>query len=59
MKNLDDYYERYVQSDNLLLADIFESFPCPYLERHNLDPFHFFLHQVWQRLITALKKDRN
>ena len=40
-KNLDDYHDLYVQSDTLLLADVFENFRNKYIEIYELDPAHF------------------
>ena len=41
-KNLGDYYDLYVQSDTLLLADVFENFRNKYIEIFELDPAHFY-----------------
>ena len=41
MNNLDDYHNLYVQSDTLLLADIFENFRNKYIETYELDPSYF------------------
>ena len=38
-KNLGDYHDLYVQSDTLLLADVFENFMC--IKEYELDPAHF------------------
>ena len=40
-KNLGDYHDLYVQSDTLLLADIFENFRNKCIEIYELDPAHF------------------
>ena len=40
-KNLGDYHDLYVQSDSLLLADVFENFRNKYIEMYELDPAHF------------------
>ena len=40
-KNLGDYHDLYVQSNTLLLADIFENFRKQYIEIYELDPSHF------------------
>ena len=41
INNLDEYYDLYVQSNILLLADVFENFPNMRLEIYELDPAHF------------------
>ena len=40
-KNLGDYHELYVQSDTLLLADVFENFRNMFIKVYELDPAHF------------------
>ena len=40
-KNLGDYHDLYVQSDTLLLADVFEKFRNTCIEEYELDPAHF------------------
>ena len=40
-KNLGDYHDLYVQSDTLLLADIFENFRNICIKVYELDPAHF------------------
>ena len=40
-KNLGDYYDFYVQSNTLLLADVFENFRDQCIEIYELDPAHF------------------
>ena len=40
-KNLVDYHDLYVQSDTLLLADVFENFRNKWIEIYELDPVHF------------------
>ena len=40
-KDLGDYHDLYVQSDTLLLADVFENFPNMCIEVYELDPAHF------------------
>ena len=41
LKTLGEYYDLYVQSDTLLLADVFENFRKTYLKVYELDPAHF------------------
>ena len=43
LKNLGEYYDLYVQSDTLLLADVFENFRKTCLKEYELDPAHFLL----------------
>ena len=40
-KNLSDYHDLYVQSDTLLLADVFENFRNMSIKVYELDPAHF------------------
>ena len=42
MKNLGEYHYLYVQSDTLLLADVFENFRNMCLEIYELDPVKNF-----------------
>ena len=39
--NLGDYHDLYVQSDTLLLADLFENFRNMCIKVYELDPAHF------------------
>ena len=41
LKNLGEYHDLYVQSDTLLLADVFENFRNMCLKLYELDPAHF------------------
>ena len=41
LKILGEYHDLYVQSDTLLLADVFENFRSKCLEVYELDPAHF------------------
>ena len=41
LKNLGEYYDLYVQSDTLLLVDIFENFRNMCIKAYELDPAHF------------------
>ena len=41
LKNLGDYHDLYVQSDTLLLANVFENFRNKCIEIYELDPAHF------------------
>ena len=40
-KNLGDYHDLYVQSDTILLADVFEIFRNKCIKIYELDPAHF------------------
>ena len=55
LKNLGEYHGLYVQSDTLLLADVFENFRNTCLKVYELDPAHFLLLPglAWQ---ACLKK---
>ena len=55
LKNLGNYHDLYVQSNTLLLADVFESFRNKCIEIYELDPTHFLSAPglSWQ---AALKK---
>ena len=41
INNLGDYHDLYVQSDTLLLGDVFENFTNKCIEIYELDPAHF------------------
>ena len=41
LKNLGEYHDLYVQSDTLLLADVFENFRNTCIKVYKLDPAHF------------------
>ena len=41
-KNMGEYHDLYLQSDILLLADVFENFRKTCLEYYKLDPCHYF-----------------
>ena len=55
LNNLGEYHDLYVQSDTLLLADVFENFRNKCLEVYELDPAHFLSLPglIWQ---ACLKK---
>ena len=55
LKNLGEYHDLYVQSDTLLLADVFENFRSMCIKVYELDPIHFLLLPglAWQ---ACLKK---
>ena len=54
LNNLGDYYDLYVQSDTLLLADVFENFRDMCLKEYELDPAHFLSLPglAWQVCLT-------
>ena len=56
LKNLGEYHDLYVQSDTLLLADVFEKFRNTCIKVYELDPAHFlsFPGLAWQ---ACLKKE--
>ena len=58
LNNLDDYHNLYVQSDTLLLADVFENFRKACIKMYELDPAHFtsLPGLAWQ---ACLKKNRS
>ena len=41
-RNLGDYHDLYVQTDTLLLADVFEKFRKVCQEKYGLDPVHYY-----------------
>ena len=55
LKKLGEYHDLYIQSDTLLLADVFENFRNMCLKVYELDPAHFLSLPglAWQ---TCLKK---
>ena len=57
LKNLGNYHGLYVQSDTLLLADVFENFRNMCLDIYGLDPVYFVSAPglAWQ---ACLKKTR-
>ena len=57
IKNLGEYHDLYVQSNTLLLADVFENFRDKCIEIYGLDPAHFLSAPglAWQ---ACLKKQK-
>ena len=41
LKSLDEYHDLYVESDTLLLVDVFKNFRNKCIEIYELDPAHF------------------
>ena len=42
IKSLAEYHDLYVQSDTLLVVDVFENFRDSCIDTYELDPAHFF-----------------
>ena len=57
IKSLEDYYDLYVQSDTLRLADEFELFRSMCLKTYELDPAHFIPVQglAWSAVLKKTK----
>ena len=57
IKNLSEYHDLYVQSDTLLLSDVFENFRSVCLKEYKLDPCYFVSapNLSWQ---ACLKKNK-
>ena len=57
IKNLGEYYDLYVQSNTLLLADVFENFRDKSIEMYELDPAHFLSAPgfAWQPCLKKTK----
>ena len=57
LKNLGDYHDLHVQSDTLLLADIFKNLRNKCIEIYELDSAHFLLapELAWQACLTKAK----
>ena len=43
-KHQGEYHDLYVQSNTLLLAEVFENFKNKCIDKYELDPAHFYLH---------------
>ena len=56
-KNLGDYHDLYVQSDTLLLADVFENFRNLCIKVYELDLLIFCLHQIC--MASMFKENRS
>ena len=59
MKNLDEYHDLYVQSDTLLLADVFENFRNKYNGLYETGPAHFLSAPglAWQACLKNIKEE--
>ena len=57
INNLGEYHDLYVQSDTLLLADVFENFRDKCIEIYELDPAHFLSAPglAWQACLKKTK----
>ena len=57
LKIIGDYHDLYVQSDTLLLADVFENFRNKCIEIYELDPAHFLSAPglAWQACLKKTK----
>ena len=59
LKNMGEYHDLYLQSDILLLADVFENFRKTCLEYYKLDPCHYFTSSAlsWDAMLkmTSIK----
>ena len=56
LNNLGDYHDLYVQSDTLLLADVFENFRKACIKTYELDPAHFISLLGLARLIRVINR---
>ena len=56
-KNSGEYHDLYVQSDTLLLADVFENFRNMCIKVYELDPAHFLTAPglAWQACLEKIK----
>ena len=61
IKNLAEYHDLYVQSDTLLLADVFENFRGKCIEIYELEPAHFLSATglAWQACLKKTKESQN
>ena len=57
LKNIEEYHDFHVQSDTLLLADVFENFRNMYLNIYELDPAKFLSTPglAWQAALEKTK----
>ena len=58
LKNLGDYHDLYIQSDTLLLADVFKNFRNKCIEIYKLDPTYFLSVPAlaWQACLKKIEK---
>ena len=59
LKNLGDYHNLYVQSNTLLVADVFENFRNKCVEIYDLDPAHFLstTKLAWQACLKTTQEE--
>ena len=61
MKTMGEYHDLYLQSDLLLLADVFENFRKTCLQYYKLDPCHYFTSPglSWDAMLkmTGIKRE--
>ena len=59
LENLGNYHDLYVQSDTLLLADVFNNFRDMCIKEYELDPAHFLslLGLAWQACLKKTNKE--
>ena len=57
IKNLGEYHDLYVQSDTLLLTDVYKNFRDRYINTYELDPAHFLSAPglAWQACLKKTK----
>ena len=57
LKHLGNYHDSHVQSDTLLLADVFENFRNKRIEIYELDPAHFLSTPglAWQAYLKKIE----
>ena len=57
IKNLGEYHDLYIQSDTLLLADVFENFRNMFINIYELDPVQFLSPPglAWQAVLIKNK----
>ena len=58
-KNLDNYYDLYIQTDTVFLADVFENFKIKYIEIYEFDPDHFLstARLAWQAYLKKTETE--
>ena len=57
-KNLGDYHDLYVQSDTLLLANVFENFRNMCIKVYELNPAHFPAHFLISNPALLFKENK-